>query len=241
MTDSPVQPQQGLANWRTAITERPASRASSSATTAATCCPRSCPQGVNVTSDPCSEQLAGGDFTPLTLRFFDEKLKGRRPASAATASCTWRRRASKCTTVRTDAADKAYAVGTVAHRDDRRRADGDRGGGGADRGRRAARRRPPTSPPRASTSRIFYGLAVGTSPLDAKLVQNNVMPLREATPVDGAKRRFTLPSVAVDVPAGQSLFLLATPVSDTFVGMGSRPPGLITLDNTIVNLPVVGP
>ena len=42
---------------------------------------RSCPQGVNVTSDPCSQQLAGGDFEALTMRFFDEQLKrqGDRP------------------------------------------------------------------------------------------------------------------------------------------------------------------
>jgi hypothetical protein len=52
---------------------------------------------------------------------------------------------------------------------------------------------------------------------------------------------FVLPSVAVEVPAGQSLFLLATPISDTFVGMGSRPPGVITLEDTVVKLPVVRP
>jgi hypothetical protein len=46
--------------------------------------------------------------------------------------------------------------------------------------------------------------------------------------------------VAVDVPTGQSLFLVATPISDTFVGMGSRTAGAITLEGTIVHLPVVG-
>ena len=45
----------------------------------------------------------------------------------------------------------------------------------------------------------------------------------------------------VRVPAGQSLFLMATPVSDTFVTMGSRTPGLITLADTVVRLPVVAP
>jgi len=90
-------------------------------------------------------------------------------------------------------------------------------------------------------TRIFYGLAVGTNPLDAKLVQNNVLPLRELNPVTGQPTSFALPSVGVRVPQGKSLFLLATPVSDTFVAMGSRPPGLITLGDTVVKLPVVAP
>ena len=68
-----------------------------------------------------------------------------------------------------------------------------------------------------------------------------MLPLDELAPVTGEKRRIALPSVAVDVPAGQSLFVLASPVSDTFVGMGSRTPGAVVLDNTVVHLPVVGP
>ena len=92
-----------------------------------------------------------------------------------------------------------------------------------------------------ANNRAFYGLAVGTSPADAHLVQNNVLPLNELAPVTGEKRRIALPSVAVDVPAGQSLFVLASPVSDTFAGMGSRTPGAVVLDNTVVHLPVVGP
>jgi hypothetical protein len=45
--------------------------------------------------------------------------------------------------------------------------------------------------------------------------------------------------VAVDVPAEQSLFVMATPVSDTFVGMGSRTPGAVVLEDAVVDLPVV--
>ncbi len=89
-------------------------------------------------------------------------------------------------------------------------------------------------------NRAFYGLAVGTSPVDAKLVQNNVLPVNEVAPITDQPRRITLPSVAVDVPAGQSFYLLATPISDTFVGMGSRVAGAITIDGTVVHLPVVG-
>ena len=89
-------------------------------------------------------------------------------------------------------------------------------------------------------NRAFYGLGVGTSPADVHLVQNNVLPLRATSPVSGEPRRVALPSVAVDVPARQTLYLLASPVSDTFVGMASRTPGAVVLDDTVVHLPVVG-
>ena len=57
-------------------------------------------------------------------------------------------------------------------------------------------------------------------PLDPTLVQNNVMPLNLLAPVNGAPRRIELPAVAVDVPAGQTLYVVASPVSETFAGMG---------------------
>lgn len=90
-----------------------------------------------------------------------------------------------------------------------------------------------------ANNRAFYGLAVGTSPADAHLVQNNVLPLNTLEPVVGQPWRLALPSVAVDVPAGQSLFVIASPVSDTFVGMGSRTPGAVVLEDTVAHLPVV--
>jgi hypothetical protein len=88
-------------------------------------------------------------------------------------------------------------------------------------------------------NRAFYGLAVGTSPADAHLVQNNVLPINEPDPVQGEERRITLPSVAVDVPAGQTLYVIASPVSDTFGGSGARTPGAVVLDDTVAHLPVV--
>ena len=48
-----------------------------------------------------------------------------------------------------------------------------------------------------------------------------------------------LPGLAVDVPAGQSLFLTASPISDMSFGYGSRVPGGLILDGTVVHLPVV--
>jgi hypothetical protein len=55
----------------------------------------------------------------------------------------------------------------------------------------------------------------------------------------GEPWRIALPSVAINVPAGQSLYVLASPLSDTFITMGSRTPGAVLLDNTVVHLPEV--
>jgi ABC-2 type transport system ATP-binding protein len=70
-------------------------------------------------------------------------------------------------------------------------------------------------------------------------VQNNVLPLNTLAPVTGEPWRIPLPSVAINVPAGQSLYVLASPVSDTFAGMGSRTPGAVLLEDTVVHLPEV--
>ena len=89
-------------------------------------------------------------------------------------------------------------------------------------------------------SRAFFALSVGTSPSDAKVVQNNVLPHREPTAnTKGTQRTIELPSVAVDVPAGQSLFLTVSPVADMFGAHGSRTPGEMVLDHPVVRLPVV--
>jgi hypothetical protein len=89
-------------------------------------------------------------------------------------------------------------------------------------------------------SRAFFALSVGTSPADAKVVQNNVLPHREPSlNTGGTQRTVELPSVAVQVPAGQSLFLTVSPVSDMFAGHGSRTPSGMVLDHPVVRLPVV--
>ena len=88
-------------------------------------------------------------------------------------------------------------------------------------------------------SRAFLGLAIGRSPLDAQLVQDNVMPLDQPTSLLRVARRIELPGSTVDVPAHQRFFLLVTPVSDTFAAMGSRVPRAVRLEDVRVHLPVV--
>ena len=238
-TDSLFPLDQGLKNFQRALTPDARERSIFVGYNGGHVLPAVFPQAVGVASDPCSKRLGGGTFRDLAVRFFTEKLKGKRTGlrgygryHMATAT------GDTCTTVGSVRADRAFEVGTVATTE----------AVGAPIAVKVA-----DGPIRVAgtpylsglmtaagvNNRAFYGLAVGTNPLDARLVQNNVLPVLEVEPVVGEQRRIELPSVAVDVPEGQSLFVLATAVSDTFVGMGSRTPGAVVLENAVVDLPVV--
>jgi pimeloyl-ACP methyl ester carboxylesterase len=237
-TDTLFPLQQGLANWRKALTPRARKHSIFVGYNGGHVLPALLPAGVRVTSDPCSKKLAGGDFRDLSLRFFDETLRHRDTGLGGWGRLHLATPGSTCTTVRSVAPTKEYAVGPVATTT----------AVGAPLPYEVA-----TGPLRVAGSpyltgkvtalgvqnRAFYGLAVGTSPLTAKLVQNNVLPLNEPTPVTGKQRRIALPSVAVNVPKGQKLFLVASAISDTFALMGARVPGVVRLDDTMVHLPVV--
>jgi ABC-2 type transport system ATP-binding protein len=238
-TDSLFPLQQGLANWRTAITRKARRHSIFIGYNGGHVLPAVLPSGVDVTSDPCSKRLAGGSFEDLTIRFLDEQLRHRHTGLRGYGRYHLATPASTCTTVRSVGADATYPVGTVATTE----------AGGAPLAYEVAKGpiRIAGTPYLTGTltalganNRAFYGLAVGTSPADAHLVQNNVLPLNTLQPVLGERRRIALPSVAVDVARGQSLYVLASPVSDTFVGMGSRTPGAVVLDGTVAHLPVVG-
>ncbi len=86
-------------------------------------------------------------------------------------------------------------------------------------------------------SRAFFALSMGASPATAQIVQNNVMPLRQVLPVTDQPFSLELPGIAVSVPAGQTLYLTASAVSDMFAGAG-RTPGAMLLTDAAVDLPV---
>lgn len=238
-TDSLFNLRQGLTNWRTALTKKARRKSIFVGYNGGHVLPAVLPQGVDVTSDPCSEKLAGGDFTALVIRFFDEKLKGRDTGLRGYGKVHLGTQGSTCTTRGTSRPNTTVDLGTVASP--------------------AALVAPPLAYELAAgpiriagesfltadvttttlDGRAFLGFAVGTSPLDAKLVQKNVLPLNEPLPVQGASRRVALPSVAVDVPEGQKLYLLVAPSSETFVGMSSRVPGAVLMESVKVRLPVV--
>ncbi len=86
-------------------------------------------------------------------------------------------------------------------------------------------------------ARAYFALSVGTSPLDAEILQGNTMPLRQRFPVVDEPTSLELAGVAVEVPAGQTLYLTVSAVADMFVGT-NRYPGTIVLTDAVVDLPV---
>ncbi len=236
-TDSLFPLEQGLTNWRRAITPGARRHSIFVGYNGGHVLPAVLPQGVNVTSDPCSKQLAGGDFRHLSIRFFDEQLKGLDRGLDGYGRVHLATPDDGCHTITSTAANTTRPLGTVASTT----AAGVPLPYEIASGPISVAGQPYLTGSVTALgveNRAFYGLAVGTSPADAHLVQNNVLPLREPLPVTGVQRRVTLPAVSVDVPPGQKLFLLVSPVSDTFVGMASRTPGVITIDDTVVHLPL---
>jgi ABC-2 type transport system ATP-binding protein len=86
-------------------------------------------------------------------------------------------------------------------------------------------------------ARAFFGLAMGTSPADAVVIQNNLMPLHRMLPGQDEKFSIELAGVVAEVPEGQSLFLTVSPVSDMYFGHASRTPGALVLSDLALTLP----
>jgi ABC-2 type transport system ATP-binding protein len=237
-TDTLFPLQQGIANFKRSITAGARAESIFVGYNGGHTLPAIYPRGVEADSDPCSEKLAGGTFADLALRFMNEKLKGRDTGLRGYGDYHLATPDSTCTTVGSVAPNTTFDVGQVATTE----AAGPAMAYPVAEGPISIAGSPHltgtmTAP--GVDNRAFYGLGVGTSPADAHLVQNNVLPINEPDPVEGEKRRITLPSVAVDVPAGQTLYVIASPISDTFGGSGARTPGAVVLDDTVAHLPVV--
>jgi ABC-2 type transport system ATP-binding protein len=236
-SDSLFNLQQGLANWEHTLTPEARRKSIFVAYNGGHVLPQLLPAGLTVTSDPCSQQLGGGSFADLARQFMDRRLKKQKNGLTGWNRYHLATPGGACVTTQSVAPNHEYAVGTVATTTavgaplPTKIADGPLRVAGSPylTGKVTAL---------GVENRAFYGFAIGTSPLDATLVSNSVLPHRESAPVTGVERQVALPSIAVDVPAGQSLFLVATPLSDTFVGMGSRAPGAIAIENTVIHLPV---
>ncbi|MBK5307297.1 MAG: alpha/beta hydrolase [Frankiaceae bacterium] len=192
-------------------------------------------------TDPCSTELQGGkgDYTSLQVRFFDvhlKKMKGIVPGEGRYALIT---PDGGCLQTTQLGKNKSYSAGTI---NAPVAASGPTqfvplGTGPVDiAGTPYVRAKVTTLTPDA---RAFFALAVGTSPADATIVDSNVLPLREAVAVSAAPRRIELPAVAIKVPAGQQLFLAVTPFAEMYGGATSRVPGLMTLSDAMVDVPVL--
>jgi hypothetical protein len=240
-TDTLFELRQGFANWQKSLTADARSRSIFVGYNGGHVLPgRLVPPGRQASGDPCSQELGGGSFSDLSLKFFDTVLKHQDQGLTGYGQYHLATPDNTCTTVSSVAANTSYDVGTVATTET----------GGAPIAYPIAQGpiRIAGSPSISgdltalgTTNRAFYGLATGTSPADAKLVQNNTLPVNIPDAVTGKHVTIKLPAVAIDVPAGQTLYVFASPSDDIFTGTGSRTPGAIVIDNTVAHLPVVQP
>lgn len=233
-TDTLFPLEQALTNWQTALTKKARKRSIFTAYNGGHVLPAVLPAGVSVDSDPCAQKLSGGDFTDLTLAFLDRALKGAKKKVRGYGRFHVATPESGCVSTRSVARRLELPVGTVATT----------AAAGVPIAHEVAEgplmvaggsHLTALATTVGADARAFYGLAIGTSPADATLVQNNVLPFRAALPLVGEEVRIELPAVGVEVPEGQSLFLLASPISDTFVGMGSRTPGVVLLEDAVLH------
>ena len=237
-TDGLFPLRQGIDNWLHAITRGARMRSLFVGYNGGHVLPQVFPRGVDVTSDPCSQQLGGGDFANLAVKFFNTRIKGWKVGLRGFGRMHYATPDSTCTTRWNPFANETREIGTVATPTaagpsiSYKVADGPIRIAGAPYLTGSV-----TS--LGADNRGFFGLAVGTTAADAHLVQNNQLPFRARELLTGERRTIPLPAVAVDVPEGQSLFLMANALDDTFAGMASRTPGVITVDGATVHLPVV--
>ncbi|MDQ1372937.1 MAG: type transport system ATP-binding protein, partial [Actinomycetota bacterium] len=239
ITDNLFNLNQGLQNFAKALTPSARSRSIFVGYNGGHTLPSVLPPGLDAAGDPCSKELAGADFEALTIRFFTENLKHQATGLGGHGRYHLASAGGKCLTVDSVATTKSVPVGQLVTPTGvgvplaTKVADGPITIAGM-----------PFVDAKVTTvtpdTRAFFALSVGTSPADAKIVQNNVMPLREVDPVSGVARSIELPAVAVEVPEGQSLFVTVSAFSDMFFGSGSRVPGAMVLDDAVVRLPVPG-
>ena len=238
-TDNLFPLDQGLKNFQNALTDEARARSLFVGYNGGHTLPSALPAGFGTAGDPCSKQLLGGSgsFSDLALQFMKENLKGEAPRLSGHGLYHLATADAACVTVTSTAATTDYDLGTlvtptaagapVAHE----LAAGPLRVAGT-----------PTLDAAVTAlgadTRAFLALSVGTSPADAKVVQNNTLPLRELLPVVAGKRTIELPSIAVDVPAGKKLFLTISPAADMFGGHGSRTPGAFLLEDVTVHAPV---
>ncbi len=239
-TDNLFPLRQGLKNWSNALTRKARKRSIFVGYNGGHTLPSAFPIGSeNISADPCSQKLGSDTFADLALRFMQEKLQGKDRNLRGFNRFHLATDDNGCTTVGSVAPDKTFPVAdtvttsAVGVPQAVKIADGPI----RTAGRSFVTADVTTLGP---DTRAFYSLSVGTSPADARIVQNNMLPQREPAMITDKRRRYELPSVAVDVPEGQSLFLTVSPVSDMFAGYASRTPGVVQLSNLKAHLPTVG-
>ena len=242
LTDNLFPLDQGLKNYDQALTDNARRQSVFVGYNGGHALPNAVPAGYGSGGDGCSKTLAPGDpsidsFGELARQFLVENLQGGVPVITGHGQYHLTTAGGGCLTVDSVAATRTYDAGQIVTT----------AAGGAPQAIKLADgpltiAGMPTLDATVTAlgldARAFFALSVGTSAADARVIQHNVLPVREESLNLGARRTVELPSVAAQVPAGQSLFLTISPVSDMFAAHGSRTPGALLLQDTKVNVPV---
>ena len=226
---------QGLANFERALTPRARARSIFVGYNGGHTLPSVLPPGFATPGDPCSIALGSSSFSGLALRFMSTKLLGKATGLTGYGDYHLATADGRCLTQQSLTANARYKLGKIV---------APTGAGLPLSVKVAAGPVTVAGVPRVDArvytllpdAGAFFALSVGTNPLTAKVVQNNTMPLREKRVVKGERRSIELPAIAVDVPAGQNLYLTVSPVADMFAGQGSPLPGALLLKDTTVSV-----
>jgi ABC-2 type transport system ATP-binding protein len=243
-TDNLFPLHQGLKNFTRALTDKARAKSIFVGYNGGHTLPSALPTGTNsdiplASSDACSPALGSPTFSDLGLRFLQQNLQGKKTGLTGFGRFHLTTAAGdRCVTVPAVAANTDVALGDVISTV----------GVGAPIAYPIAQgpltiAGSPTLDGTITTlgldNRAFLALSVGTSPADARIVQNNMLPIRETgIAINKPRTGVELPSVAVDVPAGQTLFLTVSPISDMSAGFGSRVVGAMRLRDVVLHLPV---
>jgi pimeloyl-ACP methyl ester carboxylesterase len=226
---------QGLQNFDKALTERARSRSLLVGYNGGHTLKSVLPPGFAEPGDPCSIALGSPNFAALEQRFMALNLKQQQTGLTGFGSYHLATANGRCVTQRDLSPNSRYEVGKVV---------------GTARVRLPGNIRLARGPLTVAGvpyldanvssllpgARAFFALSVGTTPQNAKVVQNNTMPLQERNAVHGARRSIELPGIAVDVPAGKSLFLTVSPVADMYAGRNGRVPAPLILNHAAIEV-----
>ncbi|WBQ02239.1 CocE/NonD family hydrolase [Kribbella sp. CA-293567] len=219
---------QGLQNFDRALTGRARAKSLFVGYNAGHTLPSVLPPGFVTPGDPCSIALGSASFGALAQRFLALNLKHEKTGLGGFGKYHLATADGRCLTQRSLAPNTQYRLGRISSATTVL-AKGPITVAGVPQ----LKAKVSSSLPNAAA---FFALSVGTSPLDAKVVQNNTMPLREQRPVRGARRTVDLPGIAVDVPAGKTLYLTVSPVADMFAGQNGTIPSTLRLTDVSLRL-----
>jgi hypothetical protein len=228
---------QGLANFDRALTARARARSLFVGYNGGHTLPSVVPPGYATAGDPCSVALGSPSFADLSIRFMRLRLLHESTGLRGFGTYHLSTADGRCLTQQSLTPNKRYQLGKIVVPTgvglpiSLPLADGPLTVAGT-----------PSLTADVYTvipkSAAYFALSVGTNPLTAKVVQNNTMPLRENGTARGVRRTVELPAIAVDVPAGQHLYLTVAPVADMYAGQRAPLPGVMMLKNGTLRLHV---